>query len=121
MNSRVGNGFGDFDIPGDNKIPEDPEAIEKPWQTVGTLNNSWGYKSYDHDWKSVNELLFWLVEIVSKGGNYMLNIGPTASGMVPPESRENLLKMGEWLQVNSEAVYGTRKWNGGAVKVRQNS
>ncbi len=110
VNSRVGNGLGDFDIPGDNKIPDDHLSITKPWQTVGTTNNSWGYKSYDNDWKSVKELIFWLTEIVSKGGNYMLNIGPKATGEVPEESVNNLLEVGKWLDVNGEAIYGTRKW-----------
>lgn len=110
INERVGNGLGDFDIPGDNKIPIDHLAITKPWQTVGTTNNSWGYKSYDNDWKSVKELLFWLTEIVSKGGNYMLNIGPTATGSVPKESVENLNAVGDWLAINGEAIYNTRKW-----------
>ena len=110
VNSRVGNGLGDFDIPGDNKIPNDHLAITKPWQTVGTTNNSWGYKSYDKDWKSPKELLFWLTEIVSKGGNYMLNIGPNASGEIPRESIDNLRTVGEWLNINGEAIYNTRKW-----------
>lgn len=110
VNSRVGNGLGDFDIPGDNVIPQDHLAITKPWQTVGTTNNSWGYNSYDHDWKSVKELLFWLTEIVSKGGNYMLNIGPNAAGEVPKESVNNLLAVGKWLKTNGEAIYNTRKW-----------
>ena len=123
VNSRVGNDLGDFDIPGDNKIPNDHLAITKPWQTVGTTNNSWGYKSYDDDWKSVKELLFWLTEIVSKGGNYMLNIGPDALGDVPEESVTNLLEVGKFLKVNGEAIYDTRKWkvtHEGPTKIEMN-
>ena len=123
VNSRVGNELGDFDIPGDNKIPQDHLAITKPWQTVGTTNNSWGYNSYDNDWKSVKELLFWLTEIVSKGGNYMLNIGPDATGHVPTESVNNLLEVGKWLEINGEAIYNTRKWkvtHEGPTKIEMN-
>jgi alpha-L-fucosidase len=110
INGRVGNNYGDFDIPGDNKIPENHLLMKKPWQTVGTTNNSWGYKSYDNDWKSVKELLFWLVEIVSKGGNYMLNIGPKANGEVPVKSVNNLVEVGNWLKINGQAIYNTRSW-----------
>ncbi|MCG9792337.1 alpha-L-fucosidase [Flavobacterium algicola] len=110
VNSRVGNELGDFDIPGDNVIPQDHLSITKPWQTVGTTNNSWGYNSYDDNWKSVKELLFWLTEIVSKGGNYMLNIGPDATGHVPTQSVNNLLEVGNWLKINGDAIYDTRKW-----------
>jgi alpha-L-fucosidase len=107
---RVGNDFGDYIVPGDNRIPDEGVTYDRPWETVGTLNNSWGYKYFDHDWKSVEELLFWIVEIVSKGGNYMLNVGPTAEGLIPPESAQRLRAVGEWMDRNGEAIYGTAPW-----------
>lgn len=110
VTERIGNGFGDYFIPGDNVIPSDTAKITKPWETVGTHNNSWGFKAYDNDWKSPVEILYWLIEIVSKGGNYMLNIGPEASGKVPEQSVYNLLEVGKWLKINNEAIYGTQKW-----------
>ena len=124
VTDRIGNGFGDYSIPGDNKIPKNLNEIVKPWETVGTFNNSWGFNGYDQDWKSPREILFWLVEIVSKGGNYMLNIGPTALGGVPKESVDNLLEVGKWLEINSEAIYNTDKWivtHEGPTKVNMNS
>jgi len=110
INERIGNGFGDYSIPGDNKIPKEYLHLKKPWETVGTFNNSWGFNSYDNDWKSPAEVLYWLVEIVSKGGNYMLNIGPTAKGVVPEQSVTTLKAIGKWLAVNGEALYGTQRW-----------
>lgn len=110
ISERIGNQMGDYAIPGDNKIPTEKDQYAIPWETVGTFNNSWGYKSYDQDWKSKEELLYWLLEIVSKGGNYMLNIGPRADGSVPEMVINNLQSIGKWLQVNQEAIYGTRPW-----------
>lgn len=123
-NSRIGNEMGDYWIPGDNVIPEeksdltlygiygDAKKVENlPWETPGTMNNTWGYRSDDLDWKSTEELLFWLTSITSKGGNYLLNIGPTGEGLFPEESLKRLKDLGEWMSVNGESVYGSAKWH----------
>ena len=110
VNSRVGNGFGDYLVAGDNQIPTTVDPRYRTWETPGTLNNTWGYKSYDNDWKSLTEVLYWIVEIASKGGNYLLNIGPKGDGTVPQESVELLQAVGDWMKRNGEAIYGTRKW-----------
>ena len=104
VSGRVGNTKGDYASAGDNRIPED--LIEGDWETPATINDTWGYKSFDHNWKSVEDMLRKLVDIVSKNGNYLLNVGPTAEGVVPQESIDRLLAMGEWLQVNGESIYG---------------
>lgn len=110
ISMRVGNEFGDIDCPGDNVIPVDIDQHGKPWESVGTMNNSWGYKHYDQDWKGSSEVLLWLVDIVSKGGNYMLNIGPDGQGNIPVQNVRILEDVGEWLRVNGEAIYGTRPY-----------
>ena len=110
VNSRVGNGFGDYLVAGDNQIPTSVDPKYKTWETPGTLNNTWGYKSYDNDWKSISEVLYWIVEIASKGGNYLLNIGPKGDGTVPAESISLLHSVGDWMEINGEAIYGTQKW-----------
>lgn len=113
INSRVGNDLGDFLVAGDNEIPT-PEKVAriktKTWETPGTLNNTWGYKSYDVDYKSPHELIFWITSISSKGGNYLLNVGPDGNGEIPPESQDLLLEIGQWMDINGEAVYGTHRW-----------
>ena len=82
----------------------------KTWETPGTLNNTWGYKSYDNDWKSLDEMLFWIVEIASKGGNYLLNVGPDGNGVIPEASVKILKEIGAWMKINGEAIYGTNRW-----------
>lgn len=108
VNQRIGNGFGDIGTPGDNVIPD--KASTNTWEGIATTNNSWGYKSYDNDWKSPIETLFWLVENVSKGGNFLLNVGPDGAGKIPEKSVENLLVVGDWLKINGEAIYGSKPW-----------
>lgn len=110
VNSRVGNGLGDYLVAGDNQIPTSVDPKYRTWETPGTLNNTWGYKSYDNDWKSISEVLYWIVEIASKGGNYLLNIGPKGDGTVPQESVNLLYEVGNWMKINGEAIYGTQKW-----------
>jgi alpha-L-fucosidase len=77
------------------------------WETCMTMNDHWGFNKNDHHWKSAEELLQMLADIASKGGNYLLNIGPTSEGVFPPESIERLRAIGEWMKINSEAIYGT--------------
>jgi len=109
VNSRVGNYFGDYKTAGDNQIPTTVNPDYRTWETPGTLNNTWGYKSYDQDWKSYEELLYWIVEIASKGGNYLLNVGPDGNGLIPDQSVKILKEIGKWMKVNGEAIYGTDK------------
>ena len=72
-----------------------------------TLNDTWGYKSYDNNWKSTATLIRNLVDIASKGGNYLLNVGPTSEGLIPAPSVERLKEIGQWMKVNGVAIYDT--------------
>lgn len=110
VNRRVGYDFGDYLDAGDNKIPSDSDNMSKYWETCGTTNNSWGYKSYDQDWKNSRELLYYMIDIASKGGNYLLNVGPDGKGDVPESSAQGLLEMGNWLRTNGDAIYGSTRW-----------
>lgn len=104
--NREGDFAGDFGTP-EKEIP-DKGISGVDWESCLTMNNSWGFKSTDHNWKSKKTLIQNLVEIVSKGGNLLLNVGPTAEGLIPDPSVERLQAMGNWLRVNGEAIYGAK-------------
>jgi len=105
-NNRLGGGF-----KGDTETPEQfIPATGYPgrdWETCMTLNDTWGYKSYDDKWKSTETLIKNLCDIASKGGNYLLNVGPTAEGEIPAPSVERLKAVGQWMRVNGSAIYAT--------------
>lgn len=117
VNNRVGKGrqgmqgmnkdksyAGDFGTP-EQEILTGQSAFD--WESCMTMNNTWGFKKNDHNWKSAEKLIHNLADIAAKGGNYLLNVGPTEEGLIPEPSIERLKEMGEWLDVNEEAIYKT--------------
>jgi alpha-L-fucosidase len=103
IDGRLGT-EGDYRSTGDNVIPS--EASTEAWETPATTNDTWGFRTDDTNWKGPGQILFKLVDIVSKGGNYLLNVGPRADGTIPEIPQQNLRTVGRWLAVNGEAVYG---------------
>ncbi|HEV2830582.1 MAG TPA: alpha-L-fucosidase, partial [Hanamia sp.] len=101
------NFSGDTKTP-EQKIPTQSELDGKDWETCMTMNGSWGYKSWDHKWKSTETLIRNLVDIASKGGNYLLNVGPKEDGTFPQESIDRLEAIGAWMKTNHEAIYATK-------------
>ncbi len=119
INNRVGRGrqgmqgmsktdqeyAGDFGTP-EQRIPANGlPGVD--WESCMTMNTTWGYKFYDDKWKSPEVLIRNLIDIASKGGNYLLNVGPTAEGLIPAPSVERLAAVGNWMKVNGESIYGT--------------
>ena len=105
-NNRLGNG-----VPGDTQTPEQFIPATgypgKDWETCMTINDTWGYKSTDTDFKSEPTLLHNLIDIASKGGNYLLNVGPDPTGTIPQPEVERIEQMGKWLKKNGESIYAT--------------
>ncbi len=107
QNNRLGGGYrGDTETP-EGTIPATGYPGGRDWETCMTINGTWGYKSTDNNHKSTETLIRNLIDIASKGGNYLLNIGPTAEGVVIQPHVERLLAMGQWLKVNGDALYAT--------------
>ncbi len=118
INNRVGAGRLDMEgmtkegaFGGDFGTPEQQvPATGLPgvdWETCMTMNDHWGYNKNDKNFKSSKELIRMLADIASKGGNYLLNVGPTELGTFPPESVDRLKEIGRWMKINGESIYGT--------------
>ena len=105
VNSRIGNDLGDYDTLGDQEIP----PLPRPglWETPDTHNDTWAYAWYDHNWKSPTEIAQRLVSVVSRGGTYMLNVGPDGTGRIPAQSARILREVGKWVHAHENAIEGT--------------
>ena len=106
MNNRLGHGY-----KGDTETPEQHIPAQgypgRDWETCMTINGTWGFKKDEKKFKSTKQLLINLIDIASKGGNYLLNVGPDAEGVIPAGEVQPIAEMGKWLRVNGEAIYGT--------------
>jgi len=107
VSGRIGNGLGEYMTTGDNFIPRLP--FEGDWELPATLNDTWGFNKDDHNWKDANQVIRLLLKISSRGGNYLLNIGPDAKGVVPQESIDILDKVGKYVTENNDAIAGTKR------------
>jgi alpha-L-fucosidase len=119
VNNRVGkarggmNGMdkgegavGDYGTP-EQEIPPTGFPPGVDWESCMTMNDTWGFKKDDHHWKSAAEVIRMLIDCSSKGGNLLLNVGPTAEGLIPQPSLERLAEVGRWMSLNQESIYGT--------------
>lgn len=105
INNRI-NLPEDFDTPEQN-IPASALPQGRLWETCMTLNDNWGFAKNDNHWKPTDDLIRKLCDIASKGGNFLLNVGPTADGEIPSPSVERLAQVGKWMKANGKSIYGT--------------
>ncbi|HIR14159.1 MAG TPA: alpha-L-fucosidase [Candidatus Choladousia intestinavium] len=107
ISGRIGNGLGDYATMGDNFIPRLP--YPGMWEVPATLNDTWGYNQYDTNWKNPEDILRLLIKIISRGGNYLLNVGPRGDGSIPEESIKILDRAGQYVSENAEAIFDTER------------
>ena len=104
INDRVGNGLGDYGTP-EQFIPTRGE--DRVFEVCMTMNDTWGFKKDDTNWKTPRTIIRNLVDIASKGGNYLLNVGPKADGTIPNASVRVLQEVGRWMDANAESIHGS--------------
>ncbi len=104
VDRSVGGKYENYQTP-EQQVPD--SLLPYPWETCMSMGNSWSYVSTD-TYKSTNKLIHLLCDIVAKGGNFLLNVGPDADGNLPDTALLRMMEIGEWMQVNGEAIYGTR-------------
>ena len=103
--NKYENAAGDFGTPEQEILKSNSKDY---WESCMTINNNWGFVKNDHNWKSAEKLIDNLIDVAAKGGNYLLNVGPDAQGEIPEPSVERLAEMGKWLDINKQAIYGTK-------------
>jgi alpha-L-fucosidase len=106
VNSRIGNGMGDYRSLGDNQLPVMPLTF--PTESPVTLNDTWGYKYYDHNWKDSRDIIDKRIRLAARNVNFLLNIGPRGDGSIPEETERILSQVGAWTAGCSEALEETR-------------
>lgn len=107
ISGRIGNQLGDYMTTGDNFIPRLP--YEGDWEVPATMNDTWGYNKDDTNWKDADSIIRLLIKINSRGGNYLLNIGPKGDGEIPVKSIEILNKVGKYVKENAEGIFATER------------
>lgn len=106
VGARLGHGLEEYASLGDNELP--CGVLTGDWETPATLNDTWGYKRDDRNWESAPEVVESLAELAASGANYLLNVGPTASGRIPEDSVRILTEVGRWMGIHATAIQGTQ-------------
>ncbi|MDR3122025.1 MAG: alpha-L-fucosidase [Clostridiales bacterium] len=117
VSGRIGNQLGEYISTGDNRIPLLP--YDGDWEVPATLNDTWGYKSWDENWKDPANVLRLMLKINGRGGNYLLNVGPDGRGVIPAGSADILRRVGAFVRENGDAIYATKPVWGYAYDLEQ--